>query len=65
MKPNDLLTLAQAAAEVGLSPVTLRAYTNGQIKPVLPTMTIGRAKVVTRRDLEAWKAMRQSKPNTK
>lgn len=60
-KPTDLLTLAQAAAEVGLAPVTLRAYTNGQIEPLLPTTTIGRAKVVTRRDLDAWKVKRQNK----
>lgn len=61
MQNDELLTLAQAGKEVGLSPVTMRAYTTGQLKPVLPSTTIGRAKVVTRETFDAWKAQWQTK----
>lgn len=61
MTNDDFLTLADAAKEVGLSPVTMRAYTLGQLKPVLPSRTIGRAKVVTRGDLDQWKAEREKR----
>lgn len=61
MQNDDFLTLADAAKEVGLSPVTIRAYTLGTLLPKLPSRTIGRAKVVTRDDFETWKVQRQEK----
>ena len=61
MQNDELLTLAQAGKEVGLSPVTMRAYTTGQLKPVLPSTTIGRAKVVTRQRFDQWKAEREKR----
>jgi len=55
MQNDEFLTLAEAGKEVGLSPVTMRAYTTGQLKPVLPSRIIGRAKVVTISDFEQWR----------
>ena len=64
---DEILTLKQCADEVGLAQVTMRAYAdpNSNLKPKLKTFTVGRAKVVTRADFEAWKADHRSKPPKK
>lgn len=51
---DELLTLAQAAKEVNLKPVTLRMYATGQLQPKLPTTLIGGRHIVTRADFDAW-----------
>ena len=54
------LTLAQAAKIAGLTAVTMRAYAEGRLQPVLPTEWMGSARVVDPDALQAWINERRS-----